>query len=131
MKNQIENELWSQDKQLLDELISHPTSENERNFFIQLQSKMENELAPCKEVHFSERENEDGIFLLRDGYDEFIVGTEKDDVPDDYIHVMSLTEALSINLKTVGFIDRDETLLDWLRARDYKGAMFDHNNAYT
>lgn len=56
---------------------------------------------------------------------------KKDDVPDDYIHVMSLTEALSINLKTVEFIDRDETLLDWLRARDYKGATFDHNNAYT
>lgn len=131
MNIQIENELWPQDKKLLNGLICHPISENERNFFIQLKSKMENELAPCKEVHFSERENEDGIFLLRDGYNEFIVGTEKDDVPDDYIHVMSLTEALSINLKTVEFIDRDETLLDWLRARDYKGATFDHNNAYT
>lgn len=128
--NSIENELWPQDKKTLDKLISHPVSENERNFFIQLRNKMENELAPCKEVHFSERDNADGIFLLRDGYDEFIVGTEKDNVPNDYIHVMNLSEALSINLKHVGFVDRNITLLDWLRERDYDGAMFDHNNAY-
>lgn len=129
--NRVENELWPQDKKLLEELISHPVSENERNFFTRLRWKMENELAPCKEVHFSERDNEDGIFLLRDGYDEFIVGSDRDDVPDDYIHVMNLTEALSVNLKTAGFIERDVTVLEWLRSRDYAGAMFDHNNAYT
>lgn len=126
----VENDLWPQDKETLDKLISNPVSENERNFFIRLREKMQNELAPCKEVHFSEKDNADGIFLLRDGYDEFIVGTEKDDVPNDYIHVMCLSDALLINLKSAGFVDRNITVLDWLRERDYKGAMFDHNNAY-
>lgn len=125
-----ENELWPQDEKTLGKLIAHPVSENEQKFFIRLKDKMENELAPCKEVLFSERDNKDGIFLLRDGYDEFIIGSERDDVPDDYIHLMSLTEALRTNLMQAGFVMRDLTLLDWMRERDYNGAMFDHNNAY-
>ena len=125
-----ENDLWPSDKEILETIIAHPFSANELEFFTQLRNKMENELAPCKEVHFSEKDNEDGIFLLRDGYDEFIIGTEKDNVPNDYIHVMSLSEALSMNLSNIGFVDRDITLLDWLRERDYKGAMMNHNNAY-
>lgn len=125
-----ENELWPQDRELLEEIIAHPKSENERNFFKQLRGKMENELAPCKEVHFSERDNADGIFFLRDQYDEFIIGSDKENLTDDYLHFMSLAEALSTNLKDVGFINRDVTMLDWLRERDYEGAMFDHNNAY-
>lgn len=130
MSNKHENELWPQDIEFLKNINSHPFSESERLFFEKLKSKMEDELAPCKEVLFSERDNADGIFLLRDGYDEFILGTERNDVPEDYIHVMNLSDVMSLNLGNAKFVDRDITLLDWLRERDYKGAMFNHNNAY-
>ncbi len=125
-----ENKLWPEDAVILDELIAHPHTDNERAFFSALRAKMENELAPCKEVHFSEKDNSDAIFLLRDGYDEFIIGTGDENNPAESVHVMSLSEALNVNLKDAGFINRNLTLLEWLRERDYKDAMFDHNNAY-
>ena len=42
---------------------------------------------------------------------------------------MSLSEALATNLKESGLIARDETLLDWLRNRDYRDVVF-RNHAY-
>ena len=40
---------------------------------------------------------------------------------------MYLAEALQLNLKEVGLLDRDITLFEWLRERDYKGVEYDHN----
>ena len=42
---------------------------------------------------------------------------------------MKLSEALNANLKQLGYLDRDITLLDWLRERDYKGIRYNHNYA--
>lgn len=40
---------------------------------------------------------------------------------------MTLKETLDANLKEIGVLDRDITLLQWLRERDYKGVEYDHN----
>lgn len=55
-----------------------------------------------------------------------------DDLKDHrvYEHVMSLSEALSSNLKTMGVMTADITLFEWLRARDYAGISFEHNLDY-
>ena len=41
---------------------------------------------------------------------------------------MTLSEALAINLKEIGFIDRDITLLEWLRESDYKYVNYNRNH---
>ena len=124
-----ENKLWPQDEKILTELIRHPASTNEKNFFSTLKQKMESELAPCQEVLFSMQDNPDQIYVLRDGYDEFIIGSGKENLKWKFIHTMSLSEALATNLKESGLIARDETLLDWLRKRDYRDVVF-RNHAY-
>ncbi len=40
---------------------------------------------------------------------------------------MCLHDALNINLKAAGLLDRDITLFQWLRERDYAGVEHDHN----
>ena len=40
---------------------------------------------------------------------------------------MCLSEVLSLNLKTLGFIDRDLTLLEWLRETDYTYVNYNRN----
>ena len=42
-------------------------------------------------------------------------------------HVMSLSEALEINLLECGFVNRDVSLWEWLRERNYKGVEYNHN----
>lgn len=125
-----ENKLWPKDEQLLTELINHPTSANEKAFFSKLKQKMESELAPCQEVLFSMQDNPDQLYVLRDGYDEFIIGSGKEDLKWDVVHTMSLSDALQTNLKESGLINQDMTLLEWLRQRDYANALF-HNQAYS
>ena len=43
------------------------------------------------------------------------------------VYAMDLEEAMAINLKDAGLLDNDVTLLEWLRARDYKGIKYDGN----
>ena len=40
---------------------------------------------------------------------------------------MCLSDALSLNLKDLGFIDRDLTLYQWLRERDYDVVNYERN----
>lgn len=42
-------------------------------------------------------------------------------------HVMNLSEALALNLKQLGYIDRDLTLLEWLRECDYSVVNYERN----
>ena len=72
----------------------------------------------------SEYDNEDKIYIVREEYSEFVVGRE--DILEEQ-HYMNLSETLSANLRETGLLDRDITLFQWLRERDYKGVMYDHN----
>lgn len=127
---EIENELWPEDEAILAAMEETPVSENEREFFRRMRRKMQSELAPCRELIFSEKDNDDELYMLRDQYDEFIVGSAKNGERWNSQHMMSLKEALSLNLRELGYMDRDLNLLEWMRERDYRGAIFNHNNAY-
>lgn len=126
----IENELWNEDIQLFQQMDDHYQSENERCFFETMRQKMLTELAPCKELIISEHKNDDQIYLLRDQYDEFILGQgiAKDRKPE--IHTMNLSYVLHVNMKECGYLTDNVTFWEWLRQRDYDGVMFDHNYAY-
>lgn len=73
-----------------------------------------------------EDNNEDGIFIVRIWYEEYEVACVRGD-KCNVEHVMNLSEALAINLRTLGADTGDITLFDWLRARDYAGCEYDHN----
>mgnify|MGYP004564177069 FL=1 len=102
----------------------HYQSENEKTFFEQLQYKQENVFTTSHELILSESNNADGLYIVRCEFEEYILGQES---LIEEQHVMSLSEALNINLKTAGLLDRDMTLLEWLRARDYSGVEYNHN----
>ena len=51
--------------------------------------------------------------------DEYVVGHGIGTDGAQEVHVMNLSEALSVNLKAEGFLNRDITLWQWLREKDY------------
>ena len=126
----IANKLWPEDYKLFDNMEGHYISENEKSFFEKMKFKMENEIAPSNDLIMFEEDNDEHIYIVRCIYDEFIVGHGTKSHYDEEYHVMNLSEALSANLKTLGFIDRDITLLEWLRERDYEGIRYNHNYAF-
>ena len=124
------NKLWPEDYELFAKMEGHYTSDNEKTFFEKLKYKMEKEFAPSNDLIMFEEDNDDHIYIVRCYYDEFIVGHGTKDHYDEEFHVMNLSEALSANLMELGFIDRNITVLQWLRERDYKGIRYNHNYAF-
>ena len=125
----IENNLCTEDIALFDAMEGHFQSENERTFFEKMRQKMEGEIAPSNDLIMFEEDNEDHIYIVRCIYDEFVVGHGQKDNYDKEYHVMNLSAALKANLKELGFLTRDVTLLEWLRERDYRGVRYNHNYA--
>lgn len=122
-----DNKLWPEDARLFADMAVHYVSENEKTFFENMKQKMENELAISNDLILSEVDNDDLIYIVRCIYDEIIVGHGTAGHYDPEHHVMNLSQALNANLKELGYLDRDITLFDWLRERDYEGVMYDHN----
>ena len=123
------NKLWPEDCELFANMEGHYESDNEKIFFEKMKYKMEKEFAPSNDLIMFEEDNDDHIYIVRCYYDEFIVGHGTKGHFDEEYHVMNLSEALSANLKTLGFIDQDVTVLQWLRERDYRGIRYNHNYA--
>ncbi|MDD6075794.1 MAG: hypothetical protein PUB84_03460 [Bacteroidales bacterium] len=129
-KTLIENELWKEDALLFQEMENRYISDNERQFFETMRVKMLTELAPCKELIISETKNSDQVYLLRDQYDEFILGQGIGENRKSEVHTMKFSDILHVNMKEHDFLSDDITFLEWLRRIDYGGVMYDHNYAY-
>lgn len=127
MKKEPENKLWADDYKLFADMEGHYVSENEKTFFEKMRQKMEYEIAISNDLILSEVDNDDRIYIVRCIYDEIIVGHGVAGHYDPEHHVMNLSQALGANLKELGYLDRDLTLLEWLRERDYKGVRYNHN----
>ena len=72
-------------------------------------------------------DGKDEIYIVREYYEEYVVGQGIDSDGENEVHVMNLSEALALNLKKLGFIDRDLTLLEWLRESDYRYVNYQRN----
>lgn len=129
-KTLIENELWEEDVLLFQEMDNRYISDNERLFFETIREKMLTELAPCKELIISEAKNSDQVYLLRDQYDEFILGQGKGEARKLEVHTMKFSDVLRVNMKEHDFLSDGITFWEWLRRIDYDGVMYDHNYAY-
>lgn len=116
--------LVKEDAELFEFMKSHYQSENEKEFFERLRYKQEYVLTVSHDLILSELNNEDKLYIVRCEFEEYIVGQE--DVTEEQ-HVMCLYDALNLNLKAAGLLDRDITLFQWLRERDYAGVEYNHN----
>lgn len=125
--NTKKHELWDEDKKLFESMKGHYQSVNEENFFKNMQFKQEYECTSLNDLIVSEYENEDEIYIVREYNEEYVVGhgIETDGVQEE--HVMNLSEALTLNLKDLGFLNRDVTLLQWLRECDYQVVNYERN----
>lgn len=119
-----DNELFKEDKALFEYMKTHYQSANEKEFFEKLRYKEENVLTVANDLILSEKNNEDKLYIVRCEFEEYIVGQES--VIEEQ-HAMCLSEALEINLQNAGLLNRDITLFQWLRERDYDGVEYDHN----
>lgn len=122
------NRLANEDVLLFEKMEKNYTSVNEENFFKHMKYKQENEVSVLNDLIVSEYENEDEIYVVRECYEEYVVGRGVGTDGAFEEHVMTLAEALAINLKEVGLTGRDITLLDWLRECDYKYVNYNRNH---
>ncbi len=116
---------WDVDIELFARMKNHYKSVNEENFFRNIEFKQQNEPTMCNELLVSEYDNADIIYLVRVEYEEYLIGHGIDKQQEE-VHVMNLSEALDVNLKTIGF-NRDITLWQWLRETDYKYVKYNRN----
>lgn len=125
-----ENELWPQDEALFSKVEKENMPASEKHFFKEMHKKMLDENAPWPETLVWEHDNPDSLYFLRQGYDEFMLGkgSTHEEWRENEIHTMNLSEALAINLKEVDLLDRDITLLQWLREQDFRCVRYNHEN---
>lgn len=117
-----------EDDILFRSMKGHYVSSNEENFFKHLQYKEEYEITGLNDLLVSEYENEDEIYLVRMYYEEYLVGQGIGSDGAREEHVMTLSEALAINLKNAGLLNQNLTLLEWLRERDYMCVNYNRNH---
>ncbi len=125
-----ENKLWPQDERLFSKIEKEQIAESEHHFFQEMRRKMLDENAPWPETLVWEHDNPDHLYLLRQGYDEFMLGkgTSRQEWQATEIHTMNLSDALAINLKEAKLLDRDITFLQWLRENEFSCVKYNHQN---
>ena len=112
------------DAQLFASMVGKYKSDNERIFFEKMSYKQEYVLTISNDLILWEGDNEDRLYLVRCEYEEYILGCA---ASKEEVHTMSLYDALQTNLKKAGLLEKNITLWDWLRSRDYQGVDYEHN----
>ncbi len=114
-----------------EEALINPFSTEEKDFLEQMRYKISKEIAASNEVLLRDDENEDGIYLLRVGNDDFIVGRITTD--SSYLkhpnEIAGLFGFLEFDLYP--YLHRHISIKEWLRKRNYKGIRYDRNNDLT
>ena len=121
------HKLWDADAKLFVSMKGNYQSKNEEHFFKNMKYKQEYEATALNDLLVSEYENQDEIYIVRMYNEEYIVGQGIGTDGANEEHVMCLFQALNLNLKELGFLDKDLTLLDWLRECDYSVVNYERN----
>lgn len=112
------------------EAINNSISENERIFFEKLKYKFLHETAASNDVLMNEVDNDDGMFIIRVGTDDILIGKNLSN-PDEKTSPSEFGGIfLALDQDLYKYLHRHITLLEWLRERDYKGIRYDANNDY-
>lgn len=124
MENKV-NKLWSVDEELFATMLSSSITPEEQNFFQNIKFKEEHELSLSNDLIMSESNNTDGIYIVREEYEEYIIGCAAHS--EDEVHTMNLFEALNTKLYQIGLKGRNDTIWEWLRSINYQGISYNHN----
>lgn len=107
---------------MFSRMKGHYVSDNEKKFFEVQENKEKHIMTVSNDLVMSEHSNEDHLYIVRCWFDEYIVGSDTGEE-----HFMNLSEALNADLKELGILDKDVTLFQWLRLRDYQGIEYEYN----
>lgn len=121
------NKLWASDEILFEKMKRDYISNNEADFFKNMRYKQEYEISCLNDLLVSEYENPDELYLVRMCYDEYVLGYKIGSDGAFETHVMNLSEALALNLKELGFMQKNLTLFEWLRQTDYVYVNYNRN----
>lgn len=119
--------LSREDSAIFESMKGRYVSEKEAEFFRIMRHREEYEITSLNDLIVSEYDNPDEIYLVREYYEEYLVGHGIGTDGAEEEHVMTLSEALSLNLMELGFISRNLTLLQWLRESGYRYVNYDRN----
>ena len=125
--NTEKHKLWDVDEILFSSMKGNYSSSNEENFFKNIQYKQQYECTALNDLLVSEYENPDEIYVVREIYEEYVVGHGIGSNGVNEEHVMCLSDALALNLRELGYIDRNLTLLEWLKECDYAVVNYERN----
>lgn len=113
-----------------DTAIKNAVSYKERIFFEKIRHKVLNETAASNDVLMNENDNKDGLYILRVGSDDFILGRRLS-VPSEKTSPTEFSGLfLTLKQDLYDYLGKHITLLEWLRERDYYGIKYDANNDY-
>lgn len=125
--NIVKHKLWDKDIILFASMEGNYRSINEENFFKNMQYKQEYGTTVLNDLIVSEYENDDEIYVVRMCSEEYVVGHGVGTDGAFEEHVMCLSDALALNLKALGYIERNLTLWEWLRECDYTVVDYERN----
>lgn len=120
-------ELSDEDKKFFANLGDKFISAEEKEFFERMKYKLQFEPAPANDLILSEKDNEEGIYIVRCYDCEFIIGCCSKEVYLEEQYAMTFSDALATNLKECGFLQDNKTLWEWLRQRNYSKIQYNHN----
>ncbi len=103
---------------------------NERDFFEKLRYKFLHETAAGNDVLMNESDNNDGLYVLRVGTDDILIGKNLSKPEEKASSEEFAGIFLALQMDLYEYVHRHITLLEWLRERDYKGIRYDANNDY-
>ena len=104
--NVVKHKLCDKDTVLFSSMVGKYQSVNEENFFKNMQYKQEYEPTALNDLLVSEYENKDEIYIVRMYNEEYVVGHGIGTDGAQEEHVMCLSDALALNLKALGYIQR-------------------------
>ncbi len=128
MKHEPLFELWEEDAKLFSQMEEHYQSSQEQVFFETMRYKEMYEPAYSNELLILEEENDDLVYIIRCSEHEYEFGSGEYG-KQNRMYVDTLYDMLHTSLAEVGVTSMQGTMLDWLRARDYKGIRYDRNIA--
>lgn len=118
--------MLDEDRKMCEMLIENPISDNEKRFYTEILKKETKELALSGDLMMSEYDNDLGIYILREYYDEYRVGTANVSREYPEMHLFGIGELLSLKLNQIG-LSQEVSILEWLRMIDYNGINYRAN----
>lgn len=119
-------EMPKRDLQMFDEMLAKDLTDKERRFFEQMKAKETGEFAPSADLLMDEDSNDDRLFLVRYYFTEYKLG-QADGRKLPTIYCDDLSEMLASDL--FPYLNRHQTLLDWLTEREFEGMEYNGNYA--